>query len=255
MTNESRPTKPPKPTILFQDDEIAVVNKPTAVWPREGVFDEPGVFDLFANPDDDDATLPIQVTPMDYDVSGCVLYAFSDDAAKNLCEQFAAGRATIQYDCVVNGPLLETTGEIEADVPTAGDDAGIYERLLTGQTGKPRTAWRAIDTFVAFARIECTPNIPSDLQVRVHLQHGGIALAVDKRHGGATQLMLSSFKAGYRRSRRHEERPLIQRPSMHAKTVAFGHPMCDEKLTFEADHGKDYRALLHQLDRFGRVPK
>jgi 23S rRNA-/tRNA-specific pseudouridylate synthase len=198
---------------------------------------------------------PIQITPMDYDVSGCVVYAFSEDSAKQLCERFADGRATMQYDCVVNGPLLETTGEIEADVPTAGDEAVICDRLRTGGIETPRTTWRAIDTFVAFARIECTPNIPSDLQIRVHLQHASIPLAVDKQHGGATQLMLSSFKAGYRKSRRHDERPLIQRPSLHAKSVAFEHPTSNEKLTIEAEHGKDYRALLHQLDRFGRVPK
>jgi len=249
-----RPTKSPTPAILFQDEHLAVVNKPANVWPREGVFDEPGVWDLIPESRESESP-PVQVTPLEFDVSGCAIYAFRGEAADALRRQFADCRAGVTYDCVVNGPLLSDSGEIEARVPASLDGGAVNDAIRSDPAVVNRTTWRLLDTFVAFARIECTPAQPVESQVRFHLQHAGMPLAVDPRFGGANLLMLSSFKAGYRKSRRHVERPLIQRPSLHAKSVAFKHPATGESLSLDADFAKDYKALLHQLERFGRVPR
>ena len=248
-----RPAKPPKPVILFQDDNIVVVNKPAEFWPREGAFDDPGVFDILPIAQDDAGAPPIQVTPLEYEVSGCVVYAFTDAVADSLRTQFADGRGAMRFDCVVQGPLLTTGGEIRAAVPPTGEAGEVVQRP-GDDADDAVTHWRVLDTFIGFARIECIPRPADSSQVRFHLQHAGMPLAADARHGGAKQLMLSSFKAGYRRSRRHPERPLIQRPSLHAVSVSFDHPVSGAAMTFEAEFPKDYRALVHQLDRFGRLP-
>ena len=117
------------------------------------------------------------------------------------------------------------------------------------------TNWNVRDLFVGYAILECRtrPVIPH--QIRFQLDAAGLPLAVDPLYGGATELRLSSFKAGYRRSRRHDERPLIDRVSLHVQSLTFPHPRDGHIVRFEAAVPKDFRAAVHQLDRFGRMPK
>ena len=90
-------------------------------------------------------------------------------------------------------------------------------------------------------------------QVRLHLQAAGMPLAVDTEYGGDPALMLSSFKPDYRPSRRHEERPLIGRISLHALAIESKHPASGAPIRIEAPLPKDFRAALNQLDKHGRI--
>ena len=106
---------------------------------------------------------------------------------------------------------------------------------------------------MGFALLECRPRTAVPGQIRRHLAAVGMPLAVDPVFGGADELMLSSFKAGYRPSRRHGEKPLIARATLHAESVRFRHPKTGAPMRLEAPIPRDFRAALHQLDRFGRI--
>ncbi|MCA9254629.1 MAG: hypothetical protein KDA33_03285 [Phycisphaerales bacterium] len=226
-----------KPIILHQDDLLIVVNKPAGVWPREGVFDDEGVFDMLAPDKDPDEVALTQVNAIECEVSGVAIYA-APEPADALRRQFDAGDATLVYNAIVGGPLLNESGQL----PAAGESSH-------------GTEWRVIDAYVGYTMIECVTSNLSEHQIRRDLQHAGMPLTVDSRYGGAMQLKLSSFKAGYRKSRRRPERPLMERPSVHLASASFRHPADGRELRFEAEPPKDFRALLNQLDRFGRIPK
>lgn len=247
MKNATRESsrKPPKPAIIHQDAAIVVVEKPAGVWPREGVFDDPGVYELIAPNEAPEDVAFIQITPLEFEMSGAVVYATDAESAATIRRQFESREAGLRYSAVVRGPLLADAGEIahEQTAATADDEASAS------------MAWRVIDAFVGFALLECTTSSLAEHQLRKHLQHAGMPLAVDDRFGGATHLMLSSFKAGYRKSKRRPERPLIERPSAHLSTISFRHPTDGRELSFDIEPPKDFRALLNQLDRFARVPK
>lgn len=242
---EILPRKISKPSILHQDASITVVNKPASVWAREGVFDDAGVFDTLAPGVEPDDVSFVQVNPLEFEVSGLVLYAANETAASALRDQFKAGRARMTFVCVVQGPLLAESGVLSNGAQPAGEKAA-----------DPRsTQWRTIDAFVGFNVIECETSSLAESHVRRDLQHAGMPLAVDDRFGGASELMLSSFKAGYRRSRRRPERALIERPSLHLAKMTIQHPDNGQDVSFDAEPPKDFRAVLNQLDRFGRIPK
>jgi 23S rRNA-/tRNA-specific pseudouridylate synthase len=117
------------------------------------------------------------------------------------------------------------------------------------------TEWRVRDRYVGFGLLECIPRTFVPDQIRAHLEAAGMPLAVDPAYGGGKDVLLSSFKAGYRPSRRRPERPLIQRLSLHAEVLLFTHPVSGERLQFEVPPPHDLRAAIHQLGRFGRMPR
>ena len=248
-----RRSRAPKTEILYRDDDLFVVNKAPGIVPDRGRFDEPGVLDELCPASSADAADPISVYPLEAELSGLMIWARHDRALAQLQTQFSEQRLTVTYLAVVRATVLEPSGVI--DRPIRIPDPGGGHAIVDLKRGLPAvTEWRLRDRYVGFALLECIARTRIAQQIRVHLADAGLPLAVDPSYGGAASLMLSSFKAGYRPSRRRPERPLIQRPSLHAASVSFEHPGTAETLQFEAPPPKDFRATLHQLDRFGRIP-
>ena len=61
-------------------------------------------------------------------------------------------------------------------------------------------------------------------QVRVHLRYVGLPVVGDRLYGGRP-LFLSSLKRGYRLKPNQVERPLIDRPALHAAELTLPHPV------------------------------
>jgi 23S rRNA-/tRNA-specific pseudouridylate synthase len=77
----------------------------------------------------------------------------------------------------------------------------------------------------------------------------GHPLSVDPLYGGGQAILLSHYKPRYRTNRRGEERPLIDRLTLHAARITFEHPTTRQPLTVEAPPPKDFRATVSQLAR------
>jgi 23S rRNA pseudouridine955/2504/2580 synthase len=77
---------------------------------------------------------------------------------------------------------------------------------------------------------------------------------VDTRYGGADRLNLSHLKRSYRPKPGQEERPLIGRLTLHAKSVSFVDRQGAER-TIEASIPKDFLVVMKKLDRWLRVKR
>jgi 23S rRNA-/tRNA-specific pseudouridylate synthase len=108
-----------------------------------------------------------------------------------------------------------------------------------------------IERLPGMTLLHCFPLTGRQHQVRVHLQSIGLPLLVDPLYGNSSAFYLSSVKPNYRPSRRHEERPLIDRLTLHAEALSFTHPRTGEPVCVEAPLPKDFRATLTQLRRLG----
>ncbi len=253
--NDSDIPKPPPPIeVIHADSDLLVLNKPSGTWMHGGPGDQPSALDQLRQIESADKDAITFIHPLETDISGLILAARNTTIYDHLQSQFTEKRLTFTYLAIVRGTLLAESGIMDRPISTSGKRGDRYH--VDDENGKPaRTEWRLRDSFVGFALLECTPSTEIPGQIRIHLEDAGLPLAVDNQHGGADHLMLSSFKAGYRRSRRRPERPLIRRPTLHAWRIAFEHPTRNEPLQFEAPLPKDLRATLHQLDRFARIPK
>jgi len=74
---------------------------------------------------------------------------------------------------------------------------------------------------------------------------------VDPVYGGGQSLLLSQFKAGYKRSTRKPESPLLGRLSLHAHLLRFAHPRTGEVIQVEAPLPDDLAQALRQLNKYG----
>ncbi|MFQ5410785.1 MAG: RluA family pseudouridine synthase [Phycisphaerae bacterium] len=253
--NDSGIPKPPSPIeVLHADSDLFVLNKPSGTWTQGGPADQPSALHQLRQIESADNETITFFHPLESDISGLILAARNTTVRDQLQIQFTEKRLTFTYLAIVRGTLLAESGIMDRPISTSGKRAD--RNHVDHEHGQPaRTEWRLRDSFVGFALLECTPCTEIPGQIRIHLEDAGLPLAVDHKHGGADHLMLSSFKAGYRRSRRRPERPLIRRPTLHAWRITLEHPTRNEPLQFEAPLPKDLRATLHQLDRFARIPK
>lgn len=234
------------------DDQILVFNKP-AGFPIS--VDRTG---LTTFPEFQDQTLrdigPLyEVVPIDQGAGGIALFARTRPAQQALADQRSDRRLEICYVALVRAQFVEQSGTI--DLPLGRGRRPPHAMRVDPEKGRPAvTEWRLRDSFVGYALLECRPRTAASDQIRVHLAGAGMPLAVDREYGAAESLFLSSFKVGYRPSRRRPEKPLIERPSLHAEFLSFRHPVSDEPMRFEAPMPKDFRAAINQLHRFGRLP-
>jgi hypothetical protein len=48
----------------------------------------------------------------------------------------------------------------------------------------------------------------------------------------------------------HEERPIIERQTLHAARISFDHPSTGERMTIEAEPPRDFAAILQVLRKY-----
>lgn len=248
---ERRPRRP-KLDILHTDEDFFAIDKPAGVFFEGGFLDDSSVVDLLSARFGDDPAKLFPVYSVEPDVSGVMIVARREAVRDAMIDQFDAGTMSVTFLALVRGMVRSESGTL--DRPVTLPKSGRVR--VAPEHGQPaRTDWQVRDSFIGFALLECRPRTRLEQQVRAQLHDVGLPLAVDSLHGGSSKLMLSAFKAGYRRSRRRPEKPLIERASLHAATVEFKHPTTGARLHFEATMPKDLKAALHQLDRFGRIAK
>ena len=82
--------------------------------------------------------------------------------------------------------------------------------------------------------LECRPDALRHEQVRLHLTAIGHPLTVDPEFGGGRAVLLSNYKPGYRPNKRCEERPLVERLTLHVESLTLEDPRHGQRRTFSA---------------------
>ncbi len=244
-----RPTRPPLPRTIHEDDHLLVVDKPpglSTVRGRSGPESLIAVLRASGLPGADELRL---VHRLDKGTSGVLVLAKTLDAQRALSEQFSTHTVEKVYLALIASRPFEDSGVIDEPITAMQDGSGLAR--IDPRRGKPAvTAWEVAETFRGFTLLRCRPRTGRTHQIRVHLSHASMPLAVDPDYGGGERLMLSDFKTGYRPSRRHTERPLMDRLSLHAESITFDHPADRKRVTYRVDAPKDLAVALRQLRKY-----
>jgi len=107
---------------------------------------------------------------------------------------------------------------------------------VSGKRGKP--AETRIDILADFGTIcllKVFPKTGRTHQIRLHLSHVHLPLAIDPLYGSSKPVMLSEYKDRYSRKKGQAEKPLIERLTLHAYQIelpesAFGPAVYTAKL-------------------------
>lgn len=241
-------------TILHKDDAILVIDKPAGlpcVPERHGGGET--VVSVLSDTIELPPGQPLRVVHrIDRDTSGILVLAKTVEAQRGLTSQFMDRTVAKTYLALIHGAPNESSGRIDAPI---GELRGEVVRVcINPKRGKAAvTEWELVERFAGYALLRCRPLTGRQHQIRLHLQVAAMPLAVDALYGGSAGLMLSSFKSDYRVNRRHDERPLIGRLSLHAESIELNHPTTGERMRWEAPLPKDFRATLNQLRQHAAV--
>jgi 23S rRNA pseudouridine1911/1915/1917 synthase len=208
--------------ILFEDDDLIVINKPAGltVHPGAGQREHTLVNALLSHC----AMLsgiggkerPGIVHRLDKETSGCLVVAKNDMTHRELSKQFAARTVEKIYLALVAGKLRKPAGVIEENI---GRHPVHRQRMrvtsLRGRTAK--TEYRLIRSSDQASLIECRLHSGRTHQIRVHLHHLGHPVVGDRIYAprfakNLPRQMLHAWKLGFRHPRtgewKHFEAPL-----------------------------------------------
>ncbi|UKJ05821.1 RluA family pseudouridine synthase [Solitalea lacus] len=231
-----------KDLILFENDEVIVVNKPpfiASVDERSG--NEPNMLRL-AKSYWEDAQICHR---LDKETSGALIFAKTPEAYRSISMQFEHRQIKKIYHAVIDG--THNFEEKMVDLPIANFGKGNV--IIDKYEGKrAETIFNSIKFYKHFTLVECQPKTGRMHQIRIHLATQRASIVADEMYGGKYPF-LSTFKKGYRLSKNEEEQPLIRRFALHAREVTFK-LLNGEETTISADYPKDFATFLKLLDKF-----
>ena len=236
-----------RPTILHLDHDLVAVDKPPGLLSAPGRGGAATVADVLRESVELGKNRALRIVHrIDRDASGVLVYARTLPAQRGLVRQFARREVEKVYLALVTG-YVAGDGEISLGLVFDKRKNRVQAAKARGQAALTR--YRVLQRVAGNTLLECRPVTGRTHQIRAHLAAIGHPLSVDPLYGGGQAVLLSHYKADYRPSRRREERPLVERLTLHAARVRLRHPTTGASLTLEAPLPKDLRATLNQLGR------
>ncbi|MFA7209618.1 MAG: RluA family pseudouridine synthase [Parcubacteria group bacterium] len=229
--------------IIYQDENMVVVNKPSGlqVHPSDTekkntlvnalIFSFPGIKDV--KDDSEDSWMrPGIVHRLDKDTSGVMVVARNKKTFDELKRKFADREIEKNYVAVVYGNLEKKEGIVDAPIARAASfKKQKIARGKTKGTARPAvTEYRLIKRYQDFDFVEAFPKTGRMHQIRVHLASLGHPIIGDAKY-----------------KRRNLVCPLgISRQLLHAQKLAF--ELDGQKYQFEANVEDDFAEFLRKLD-------
>ena len=244
--------------ILYEDAELIVLNKPAGlvVHPGAGNFSGTLVNALIHHCGDSLSGIggvkrPGIVHRLDKETSGVMVVAKTDRAHHALSEAFAdhglTGTLERAYVALVWGAPERKTGTIDAALGRASDrvrravvpdDRGDARRAVTRYTVLERFGAKPDNTATA-SLVECRLETGRTHQIRVHMAHIGHPVVGDPDYGQAFRTKANRLPEPLRTMTKD-----FPRQALHAKLLAFSHPVSGETMRFEAPIPADMAALV-----------
>jgi 23S rRNA pseudouridine1911/1915/1917 synthase len=239
-------------TLLLDTADLVAIHKPSGLATIPGRGETTSAFEQLAaqlglpHSGQGDPRLRV-VHRLDKDTSGVLLFARHIEAQRHLSHQFQNNTVQKEYLALVAAKPLEDTGEIDVNL---APHPGNPKLMATSKQGRPaRTLWKVEQRFRVHALLRVFPKTGKTHQIRVHLRHAGMPLAVDPLYNPtAPPLMLSQFKRDYRPTGDSEERPLISRLTLHAEKLRFT-DLSGNQIELVSPLPKDFRATVNQLGK------
>ncbi len=257
-------------TIVYEDDDLAVVNKAAGMMVHAGsggaehnrgtlvnalLFHFGGEAGEAGLSSVGGALRPGIVHRLDKQTSGLIVVAKNDVTHRALGEMFSERRMRKTYIALVHGQMKDEEGTIQLPISR---DLVRRIRMTTKRVGG-RTAvshWKVLErvdgAFGKFTLVEVRIETGRTHQIRVHMQAIGHPVVGDFLYGAPHKIQLAvapgaGLKARPAVARSDAESLSLERNFLHAAELEFVHPRTGESLSLRAELPTELTGFLEQL--------
>lgn len=216
--------------ILYEDDDLLIVNKPAGVVVHP-TYNQPngtlgnGVVHYWRERGKNYRFRPFN--RIDKDTSGIVVIPLHLFSYNRLAAQQARGEIQKIYLACVHGVLSLDHGIIQANIARKEDS--IIEREVRQDGQEAITSFQVVERYQNATLVKLQLLTGRTHQIRVHMQYLGHPLIGDDLYGGS--------------------KTLIKRQALHAMKIHLHHPRTDEQMSIQAPLPEDMCTLIHLLQR------
>lgn len=220
--------------IVFEDDDVLVVNKPKGmvVHPAVGHHSGTLVNALMFHCGDRLSGINGEIRPgivhrIDKDTSGLLMVAKNDMAHLRLSKQIKAHSFTREYQTVVMGSIKED-GTINAPIGRHKTDR--KKMCVTLENSREAvTHYSVIRNYAGYTHLNVKLETGRTHQIRVHLSYIGHAVAGDEVYGNGKPKWLCG-------------------QCLHAKKIGFVHPKTGEYMEFDSELPEYFLKFLNSIE-------
>ena len=226
--------------VVYEDDDIIVVNKPSGmvVHPAPGNENKTLVNALLYHCKGTLSGINGVIRPgivhrIDKDTSGLLVVAKNDEAHVFLSSLLKEHGIKRVYHAIVTGHLKESEGTIDA--PIARHPTNRKKMAVVSGGREAITHYKTIEEFSGFTYAKMELETGRTHQIRVHMSHIGHPIMGDTVYGGGKTPCENAHKS------------LIDGQMLHAKELSFPHPRTKEVVHFECPLPENFEKILKIL--------
>ncbi|MBJ7299212.1 23S rRNA pseudouridine(955/2504/2580) synthase RluC [Marinobacter salarius] len=219
--------------VVFENDQMLVVNKPSGIAVHGGSGLDFGLIEVLraARPE---ARFLELVHRLDRDTSGLVMVAKKRSALRYLQDELRHKRIRKHYHALVAGDWPGAVRKVSE--PLLRFELGSGERRVrVDEAGKDSlTRFRVLDSFSGYTLVEASPVTGRTHQIRVHSAWAGHPIAGDDKYMDDVSLRAFRSAGG-------------QRLMLHAHALDFTLPSTGEPVHLEASYDEAFSELMAKL--------
>ena len=222
--------------ILFEDDRLIVINKPSGMAVHGGSGLSFGLIEALRALRPEARMLEL-VHRLDRDTSGCLVVAKKRSALRHLHEQLRNKKVQKFYHALVKGrwsaKLTKVTESLKKNDLKSGERVVIVDNINGKES---ETRYKVMQYFQGATLVRAFPVTGRTHQIRVHCQCKGHPIASDAKYGHPDFDLDMKDKG-------------LKRLFLHAASIEFTHPLTDQRLKIEAPLEPSLEKLLKQLKK------
>lgn len=244
--------------IVFEDDDIMLINKPAGMVVHPGSGNYTGTllngvawYLQQKNPTISEDVLPRfgLVHRIDKNTSGLLVLAKTETAMRQLAKQFYDHTVKRQYLALVWGDVKDDAGTIIAHVGRHQRFRKLFEAYPEGEHGKEAiTHYKVKERFGYVTLVECVLETGRTHQIRVHMKYIGHPLFNDDFYGG-DKIVKGTVYTKYKQFVDNCF-TICPRQALHAKTLGFIHPVSGKEIFFETELPDDMRLVIEKWRKY-----
>lgn len=206
--------------ILFEDELLLIVNKPSGFAVHGGSGIDSGIIEAFRKRNPEQRFLEL-VHRLDRDTSGCLLIAKKRSALRALHEQFRDDSVTKTYLALLSGQWSRK--KIIVNQPLQKNVSKGGERMVViSKAGKEsETLFRRLKCYPEATLVEASPKTGRTHQIRVHAAYLRHPIIGDDRYG------IDDVNKGFKNRG-------YKRLFLHAESLQFRHPVSGDPIKVSA---------------------